>query len=1256
MKKYIISLIITTLTLILLLVVSSNKLALSATSTNNEELDEYQKAVLETAFAYYYRGKSIQYDSMYLIYKSGANAIRRNNLVISGQNYNKNLLYSPEEATIYDVHYIVCSHFAASVYADAFLDSKKEKYVLHKKNDSLVFTTSNISEIGNPSKTQTYKKEVSVLYKKETDDYKFDEHFDDLLDEVLSKIEVGDIFLTGQHAMLYIGEINGVKTLIHSTGGAPAAYTKYAKSLNSNISSTTAKYHLESKLDFIESKTGTLTEDGTNDTEGSIKFKNLVDRLRSDYGSKSNSLRELVIIRPLNEIRDKKNGYTLSDNANQRINTPGLKATKYTTTSASNSKFTSANISSEIVYSIVIANNSDIKRTGQTYSKITITDELPKNTTLSSISSNGKNNNGKLTWDIKNLAPGKSVKVSYTVTINDDINLLGQYITSDKTYVHGYTSSGEQLSGIQLKVIKTPVNRTLYTSDRKKLKEKALSLENKEYNNTETFINDVYKSINKPINIISAESIFNNLFKKETTKVTTVISKNYALEPEGEKRNVFTLLKPENVNDNYKYIMNMYIKDLFGGLYTLSQNETTLSYSRNTTYNQKTLLIGDIIAVYDRNYINDDISKKGGYISGEYNLYLYIGSREFATVRNNKVYIYKSTDNYDFTVYTPDRNIEKTINTTNLGTITIGDRLLMSLIGQNSFIILRPSYNLKYNITNIKITTPPTKKDYIQNFEELNLSGGKLQLTYGSHGNKTINLNDPNVKITSFDNSKLGKTTATIEYEGLSTTLEVNIVNKSISSISISEKPKKIKYIQNSENIDLSNGKLKIAYNDKTTSIIDLNTQDIKISGFNNTKLGTNKITVSYGKYTTSFNVTIVPKEIENITLINYPYKLNYIEGKDNLDLTGAIISVDYNDNTKEEISLPNDKIKYSGFDNQVGIKTITLTYENKEDSFNVNVISKSISKIEIIKKPSKIKYISKKEKLDLSGGKLLITYNNDTTEEMSLTSPNITINKVDLIKIGTKQVVVNYKENSTSFNIEVINEDTKTLKKIEINTLPTKKTYAQGKEKLDLSGGTIKAYYSDNTTEIINLTSKNITTSGFNNSITGKCTITVTYLSKQTTFDIKIEKKEIKKIVIVQEPNKKEYEKGDKIDLEGGKIEIQYSDNSKEQIDLKSQNIKTQKDTIDIEKGSDTIVVSYNNKETSFIVKINQRFTELFELDTLDDDSISISDFNQIISTIKNKKLDSIINIIIIVLIGIIIFLITKICIFKFKKTKGHS
>ncbi len=244
----------------------------------------------------------------------------------------------------------------------------------------------------------------------------------------------------------------------------------------------------------------------------------------------------------------------------------------------------------------------------------------------------------------------------------------------------------------------------------------------------------------------------------------------------------------------------------------------------------------------------------------------------------------------------------------------------------------------------------------------------------------------------------------------------------------------------------------------------------------------------------------LIDRTLESISIKTKPSKTTYIQGE-SLNLAGGVLTLTYNDNTTETVSMTDSKVTTSGFNSTTtGTKTITVSYGGKSTTFTVTVNAKTLSSISVKTKPSKTTYIQG-ESLNLAGGVLTLTYNNNTTETVSMTDSKVTTSGFNSTTAGTKTITVSYGGKTTTFTVTV---NAKTLSSISVKTKPSKTTYIQG-ENLDLAGGVLTLTYNDNTTETVNMTDSKVTTSGFNNTTLGKQTITVSYERKTTTFDINI-------------------------------------------------------------------------------------------------------------------------------------------------------
>ena len=285
-------------------------------------------------------------------------------------------------------------------------------------------------------------------------------------------------------------------------------------------------------------------------------------------------------------------------------------------------------------------------------------------------------------------------------------------------------------------------------------------------------------------------------------------------------------------------------------------------------------------------------------------------------------------------------------------------------------------------------------------------------------------LNNDGTKVTLSTDSSLD---ATVKISGRilsNSTLTVNIgeTEKTIVGIKVTTVPTKTEYIQNYEELDLTGGILTVTYYDGSVDTVSLTNEKVKVTGFDNTKIGTNTLTVEYEENKVTFDVEIISKEVTGIKVTANPTKIIYIQNYETLDLTSGILTVTYNDGSTDTISLTNEKVKVTGFNNTiVGTNTLTVEYEGKTTTFDIEIISKQITEIQVTAKPIKTIYIQNYEKLDLTGGILTITYNDGSISTVSLTNEKVEVTGFDNTSIGTKTLTVEYEENNTTFDIKVI-------------------------------------------------------------------------------------------------------------------------------------------------------------------------------------------------------------------------------------------
>ena len=244
---------------------------------------------------------------------------------------------------------------------------------------------------------------------------------------------------------------------------------------------------------------------------------------------------------------------------------------------------------------------------------------------------------------------------------------------------------------------------------------------------------------------------------------------------------------------------------------------------------------------------------------------------------------------------------------------------------------------------------------------------------------------------------------------GVTATCKVTVVPVTLSSITVAIKPSKTNYYVGNT-LDTTGLTLKAVYNDGSEKTIS--------NGFTctPTKLenaGTQTITVSYAGKSATFTVNVQKISVSGISIVSKPTKQDYYEG-DTLDTTGLTLKATYNDGSEKTISngftCTPTKLENSG------TQTITVNYADKSATFTVSVQKINISSISIASKPNKLDYYEG-DTLDTTGLTLKVAYNDGSEKTIS---SDFTCTPMNLEKIGTQTVTVNYAGKTTSFDVKV--------------------------------------------------------------------------------------------------------------------------------------------------------------------------------------------------------------------------------------------
>lgn len=324
------------------------------------EFKRRQDAVVETAMAYWRRGKAQQYDSVELMYAESRDAIG----VSRATHYR-----SPEDSTLQDVGYYVCSTFTTQVYLEALgyeicqdMDHCTCKYQLDTGNKSVVYHW--MEDCG--------------------------ESKEDAIRTIRGLLRPGDILTTRKktaHSMLFVGDVmgDGRDYMLHSWG---------------------KKYNMNTGLDAYEEK-GTITLQTADElcfTEG---HKEHYTSNKIPRWSLFDDQREIIVLRPLRETTN-----ALTPNALARLAHPGLNIDR----TCSVAPYNCVSVGEPVTVSVTVENHSQTN-----YENLPILERIPANAKL--LQTDGNASVGVIRW-LVDVPAGKSVTVSYTVEVTEGESIV----------------------------------------------------------------------------------------------------------------------------------------------------------------------------------------------------------------------------------------------------------------------------------------------------------------------------------------------------------------------------------------------------------------------------------------------------------------------------------------------------------------------------------------------------------------------------------------------------------------------------------------------------------------------------------------------------------------------------------------------------------------------------------------------------------------------------------------------------------------
>lgn len=458
---------------------------------------------------------------------------------------------------------------------------------------------------------------------------------------------------------------------------------------------------------------------------------------------------------------------------------------------------------------------------------------------------------------------------------------------------------------------------------------------------------------------------------------------------------------------------------------------------------------------------------------------------------------------------------------------------------------------------------PPTKKTYLVG-QQLDLSGIALSVS-GSDGSN-LKIAAENMRLSGFDSTQTGSQTVTVTYyDSLqqidnTVTFPVTVVDQStLHSIAITTPPSKRSYIQG-EPLDVSGGMLELRY-DTHTDTVPMNNS--MVSGFDSQTVGSQKLTVTYQGVTTTLSITVKAPAVTNtawgsnlfwnvdttgiLTISGSGPMAHYRDVQDpsNPYVDGYPWHTQKDAITTVQVNSGVTTLAEQAFSGLKNLKSVQLpagltTVGNAALAFCANLTRVTF--------PAGVASIGKDVFWDSAVNTITFQGSAPTFDSAAFTGVTATAYYPGDDASWTSDVRQNY-----GGTITWVDSNAPTLTGISISVMPTKLTYVQNQDDLDVTGGKLLLTSSDGSSKTIDMTADMV--SGFDKNMVGTQKLIVTYMGLQTSYTVSVQAPLVVQNIFVSEDPVRQmkayYMVGESLDLSGGVLVVRYTNRYTEEIPL---------------------------------------------------------------------------------------------------------
>ena len=527
----------------------------------------------------------------------------------------------------------------------------------------------------------------------------------------------------------------------------------------------------------------------------------------------------------------------------------------------------------------------------------------------------------------------------------------------------------------------------------------------------------------------------------------------------------------------------------------------------------------------------------------------------------------------------------------------IVDRINTQVVGEQELTITYGAYEVSVTVTvyaevesfSVKAGTIPTE---VYHKEVLDVSNAVLSVSYTDGTTAEISTG---FEIGTADTSTCGVHTVTISFAGKTINFSYN-VKKVVESIE--PRGNYLTRIAYGSTYNYSGITALVHYSDGTSE--EVANSKLTITKIDTNKIGVQTIVVTYNGKQTNIDVEVY----KEMTSIEYKSGLvTRIKYNTTLDLSNLVITVNYSNNTSEDVAFSQDNtISARLLSQDLGDTQIEISYNGKTTLVNVTVYEELefivISPVDVTDVTTG--YVVKDGSLDLSKFKVVAHY---TKNQTNLDNSQVSFSNLDTSEIGDKTLEVSFTDNgitkTTSVIVHIV-ASWEDVKGLEIDSIEivngSVNTEVDHNGVLNLENLQIEISYTNGLKGVIDYAShqSEISVSTIDTTTCGKQTLTVTYKEKQTTLDIQVVR--VATQIVVKTPSILKVKCGTNVDLSDVVITCTYSNGDVEDLTSLPENNADEIDTTKL--GTDQVITfTYKNQNCELPVEIYDEIEELVNI-----------------------------------------------------------